>query len=58
MEETIAKITQSVFEIMCQNAENPDVFINKRPLMYHGNSDETKRWKKAAAKAVTPTWLV
>ena len=53
LEETVTKITQSVFEIICQNAENPDVFINKRLLIYHGNFNRTKRRKKAAAKAAS-----
>ena len=50
MEETIDKITPSVFDIMRQNSKDPVIFNNARPLTYHGNSDRTKRRKKAAAK--------
>lgn len=52
-EETVEKITQSAFNIMLQNAENPAVFDNARPLTYSGNSDRTKRRKKAAAKVAS-----
>jgi hypothetical protein len=50
LEETVDKITPSVFDIMCQNSKDPVIFNNARPLTYHGNSDRTKRRKKAAAK--------
>ena len=50
MEETVDKISLSVFDIMCQNAKNPTIFNSTRPLIYHGNSDRTQRRKKAAAK--------
>src|SRR5215213_8834253 len=53
LEETIDKITQSVFDIMYQNSKDPAVFNNSRPLTYHGNSDRTKRRKKAAAKVAS-----
>src|SRR5579871_6162855 len=53
LEETIDKITPSVFDIMRQNSKDPAVFNNARPLTYHGNSDRTKRRKKAAAKAAS-----
>jgi hypothetical protein len=50
LEETVDKITPSVFDIMRQNSKDPVIFNNARPLTYHGNSDRTKRRKKAAAK--------
>ena len=54
LEETIVdKIEPSVFDIMHQNSKDPAVFNNSRPLTYHGNSERTKRRKKAAAKAAS-----
>jgi hypothetical protein len=50
LEETVDKITPSVFDIMRQSSKDPVIFNNARPLTYHGNSDRTKRRKKAAAK--------
>src|SRR3954463_7701254 len=50
LEETLDKIMPSVFDIVHQNSKNPAIFNNERPLTYHGNSDRTKRQKKAAAK--------
>ncbi len=49
LEETIDKIEPSVFDIMHQNSKDPAVFNNSRPLTYHGNSERTKRRKKAAS---------
>ena len=53
LEETIDKIEPSVFDIMHQNSKDLAVFNNSRPLTYHGNSERTKRQKKAAAKAAS-----
>ena len=53
LEETIDKIEPSVFDIMHQNSKDPAVFNNSRPFTYHGNSERTKRQKKAAAKAAS-----
>jgi hypothetical protein len=50
LEKTVDKITPSVFDIMHQNSKDPVIFNNARPLTYHGNSNRTKRRKKAAAK--------
>ncbi|GBB93176.1 hypothetical protein RclHR1_21240001 [Rhizophagus clarus] len=52
LKETVNKISQFAFDIMYQNAKNPVIFNHKCSLTYHGNSDRTKRQKKAAAKAV------
>jgi hypothetical protein len=35
---------------MNQNARNLAIFSSTRPLTYYGNSDRTKKRKKAAAK--------
>ena len=47
------QISQTVFDVMIENAKKPTAFRNSRPLVYVGNSERTQRRKKSAAKIAT-----
>ena len=50
LENNLNKISQTVFDVMIENAKNPSAFTNKRPLVYIGNSERTQRRKNSANK--------
>ena len=52
-ENNLNQISQTVFDIMIENAKEPIAFTNNRPLVYIGNSERTQRRKKSAAKIAT-----
>jgi len=53
LENNLNQISQTVFDVMIENAKKPTAFRNSRPLVYVGNSERTQRRKKSAAKIAT-----
>ena len=53
LENNLDQISQTVFDVMIENAKKPTAFRNSRPLVYVGNSERTQRRKKSAAKIAT-----
>ena len=53
LENNLDQISQTVFDVMIENAKKPTAFRNSRPLVYVGNSERTQRRKKFAAKIAT-----
>jgi hypothetical protein len=52
-ENNLNLMSQTAFDVMIENAKESTAFVNKRPLVYVGNSERTQRRKKSAAKIVT-----
>ena len=52
-ENNLNLMSQTAFDVMIENAKEPIAFVNKRPLVYIGNSERTQRHKKSAAKIAT-----
>ncbi|GBC02423.1 hypothetical protein RclHR1_04610009 [Rhizophagus clarus] len=50
LENNLNQISQTVFDVMIENAKNPSAFTNKRPLVYIGNSERTQRYKNSTNK--------
>ncbi len=50
LENNLNQISQTVFDVMIENAKKPLAFTNKCPLVYIGSSERTKRRKNSANK--------
>ena len=50
LENNLDQISQTVFDVMIENAKKPTAFRNSHPLVYVGNSEKTQRRKKPIRK--------
>src|ERR1044072_1083817 len=50
LENDLDLISQTVFDVMIENAKDPSAFTNNRPSVYIGNSERTQRHKNSANK--------
>ena len=52
-ENNLNEFSQTVFDVIIENAKEPTVFMNNHPLVYVDNSERTQRRKKSATKIST-----